>query len=176
MGELRNADGLRPPAKLGAHHELASFDSGEPALDDWLRKRALSNAERGGAQTYVISVENRVVAYYTLSAGAVDQAKATGRARRNMPSPIPVMLIGRLAVERSHQGRGLGRALLRDAILRTLQAAEIAGIRAILVHALSEKAQGFYEQGGFQSSPTDPMMLMITVPDAKESLGLDGDG
>jgi GNAT superfamily N-acetyltransferase len=111
-----------------------------------------------------------VVAYYALAVGAVAHAGAPGRVRRNMPDPVPVMIIGRLAVDQEFHGHGLGQGLLRDAVLRTLQAAEIAGIRAILVHAISSAAQRFYERHGFARSPIDPMMLMITLADVAREL------
>ena len=158
------------PERLAAEHDLASFDSGSPALDDWLRRRALPNQESGAARTYVIRAGQRVIGYYALAAGAIAQAEATGRTRRNMPDPVPVMVLGRLAIDARYQNRGLGRALLRDAILRTLQAADIAGIRAILVHAISEDAKRFYERCGFRPSPVDPMTLMITLRDAQQEL------
>ena len=112
-----------------------------------------------------------VVGYYALASGAVAHANAPGRVKRNMPNPVPVMVIGRLAVDVGFQGRGIGPSLLRDGILRTVQAAEIAGIRAILVHAISERAKQFYEKWGFVSSPVDPMTLMITVTEAAKALG-----
>lgn len=158
------------PERLSSDHDLSAFNSGNPVLDDWLRRRALRNQERGGARTYVICADKRVVGYYALAAGAVAQAEATGRARRNMRDPVPVMVLGRLAMDEGFQGRGLGRALLRDAILRTMQAADIAGIRAILIHAISEDAKRFYERCGFQASPVDPMTLMITLADAQKAL------
>ena len=158
------------PERLAAEHDLASFDSGSPALDDWLRRRALPNQESGASRTYVIRAGQSVIGYYALAAGAIAQAEATGRTRRNMPDPVPVMVLGRLAVDARYQNRGLGRALLRDAILRTLQAADIAGIRAILVHAISEDAKRFYERCGFRPSPVDPMTLMITLRDAQQEL------
>ena len=158
------------PETLGADHDLSPFDSGTPALDDWLRRRALRNQESGASRTYTICADRRVVGYYALAVGAVAHAEATGRTRRNMPDPVSVMVLGRLAIDAGFQGRGLGRALLRDAILRTLQAAEIAGIRAILVHAISEDARRFYERCGFQPSPLDPMTLMITLRDAEQAL------
>ncbi len=114
-----------------------------------------------------------MIGYYALAAGAIVQSMATGRTRRNMPDPLPVMVIGRLAIDLSFQARGFGKALLRDAILRTVQAAEIAGIRAILVHAISEEAKKFYERCGFQPSPVDPMTLMITLRDAYQALRSD---
>ena len=141
-----------------------------PALDDWLRKRALANEASGASRTYVVCDAGRVVGYYALASGGVTLSAAPGRVRRNMPDPLPVMILARLAVDRSWQGRSLGRSLLRDAVLRTLQAAEIAGIRAILVHAISEEAKRFYERCGFAASPVDPMTLMVTIADAREAL------
>jgi GNAT superfamily N-acetyltransferase len=161
---------ISAPEKLKPDHDLSSFDSGASVLDDWLRRRALPNQESGASRTYVICAGRRVVGYYALAAGAVAHAEATGRARRNMPDPVPVMVVGRLAIDRGFRGRGLGRFLLRDAVLRTMQAAEIAGIRAILVHAISEDAKRFYERCGFQPSPVDPMTLMITLRDARQAL------
>ncbi|MCH7935743.1 MAG: GNAT family N-acetyltransferase [Proteobacteria bacterium] len=161
---------ISAPEKLEPNHDFSSFDSGTPVLDDWLRRWALPNQESGASRTYVIRAGRRVVGYYALAAGAVARAEATGRTRRNMPDPVPVMVIARLAIDRSCQGRGLGRALLRDAVLRTMQAADIAGIRAVLVHAISEDARRFYERCGFQPSPVDPMTLMITMRDAGQAL------
>lgn len=128
--------------------------------------RALENEKHGASRTYVICRDKRVVGYYALATGAVSHEKAAGKIRRNMPDPVPVMVIGRLAVDGSLQGQGMGRHLLRDAVLRTLQASEIAGIRAILVHAISERAKRFYESSGFVASPGEPMTLMITVAEA----------
>ncbi len=156
---------LRQPEKLNSFHRIESFDSGNNLLDDWLKRRALKNELDGASRTYVLCNAEVVIAYYCLANGSVTQAVATGRVRRNMPDPIPVIVIGRLAVDRNWQGKGLGRALLRDAILRTLQAAAIAGIRAILVHAISEEAKQFYEKCGFTASPIDPMTLMIKISD-----------
>jgi GNAT superfamily N-acetyltransferase len=164
-------DKLHPPEKLNSSHRIESFNSGNSQLDDWLKRRALKNELEGASRTYVLCAEKVVIAYYCLSNGAVVQTAATGRVRRNMPDPIPVMVIGRLAVDSYWQGKGVGHALLRDAILRTLQAAEIAGIRAILVHAISEDAKQFYEQCGFTTSPLDPMTLMVKVNDACALLG-----
>lgn len=161
---------IRPPEPLAATHDLSTFDCGTPALDDWLRRRAIQNQESGASRTYVIASAGKVVGYYALAVGAIARGDATPRARRNMPDTMPVMVIGRLAVDRRHQGRGLGRALLRDAVLRTLQAANIAGVRAILVHAISDAARRFYEGCGFRSSPVDPMTLMVTLADARQAL------
>lgn len=162
---------LSAPDKLRPHHDLTHFACDEPALDDWLRRRAIHNEESGASRTYVVcSDDNRVIGFYALAVGAVAHAEAPGRVKRNMPDPVPVIVLGRLAIDRGFQGQGLGPALLRDAILRTLQAADIAGIRAILVHAISDRAKRFYEAQGFVSSPMDPMMLMITVAEAARAL------
>jgi len=167
---MSGEEDIGAPEKLRPDHDLSSFDSGTPVLDDWLRRRALPNQESGASRTYVVCAGRRVVGYYALAAGAIAQGEATGRTRRNMPDPVPVMVIGRLAIDSGFQGRGLGRALLRDAVLRTLQAADIAGIRAMLVHAISEDAKRFYERCGFRPSPVDPMTLMITMRDARQAL------
>jgi len=163
---------LRAPERLAADHDVSSFDCGEAELNEWLRRRALKNEEEGASRTYVVCVGQRVVGFYSLANGAVGRAETTGKVRRNMPEPVPVMLIGRLAVDHSHHGQGIGRGMLRDAILRTVQAAGIAGIRAILIHAKSPEAKAFYEGLGFAPSPVDPMALMITVADAQRSLGM----
>ena len=161
---------LSAPQKLSAGHGLAQFSCGEAALDDWLRRRALQNEECGASRTYVVCLEKRVVGYYALAVGAVAHADAPGRIRRNMPDPVPVMIMGRLAVDQTMQGQDIGRGLLRDAVLRTVQAAEIAGIRAILVHAISERAKDFYLKAGFIPSPVDPMTLMVTLYEAAKEL------
>ena len=158
---------ISAPERLTPEHKVTEFDCGVAELDDWLRRRALGNEERGASRTYVVHAAKRVVGYYALANGAVAQETTTGKVRRNMPDPVPVMVLGRLAVDRAYQGRGIGRGLLRDAILRTLQASEIAGIRAILVHAISEEARQFYEKCGFVSSPVDRMTLMITMAEAR---------
>jgi len=156
-----------PPEPLGADHELDTFDSGMPPLDHWLKKRARANQADDASRTYVVCVGRRVVGYYALAAGSVVHGAATGAVRRNMPDPVPVALLGRLAVDRAWQGKGLGRDLTRDAILRVLGAADIIGVRAILVHAISDEARGFYERCGFSPSPIDPMTLMMSVGAAR---------
>ena len=170
MGLERDLNQLCPPEKLNSLHQIENFDSGNSQLDEWLKRRALKNESEGASRTYVVCDRQTVIGYYCLTTGAVAQTSATGKVRRNMPDPIPVMVIGRLAVDRNWQSSGIGRALLRDAILRTLQAAEIAGIRAILVHAISEDAKQFYQKCGFTVSPIDPMTLMVKISDAIVSL------
>ena len=164
------AQEITAPEHLTAAHDVSAFDSGVPDLDGWLRKRALANEETGASRTYVVCARGRVVGYYALATGGVAQVQAPGRVRRNMPDPVPVMILARLAVDRGWRGRNLGASLLRDAVVRTLQAAGIGGIRAILVDAISEDAKRVYERHGFGVSPVDPMILMITVADAKKAL------
>src|SRR3984893_18549905 len=164
------AEEISAPEHLTAARDISAFECGVANLTEWLKKRALSNEETGASRTYVVCSAGRVVGYYALASGGVASEKAPGRGRRNMPDPPPVMIVGRLAVYQSCQGRNIGRSLLRDAVLRTLQAAEIGGIRAILVHAISEEAKRFYERNGFSVSPVDPMTLMITVADAEKAL------
>lgn len=161
---------ISPPEKIRQGHHLDAFNSGEVVLDDWLRRRALRNEVSGASRTYVISNADRVVGYYSLAVGAIEAAKAPGKVKRNMPDPVPVMVIGRLAIDKECQGHGLGRALLRDATLRVIQAADIAGIRALLVHALTEDAKKFYQRCGFYPSPFEPMTMMITLAEAARAL------
>lgn len=158
------------PEKLATEHDLSDFDSGVAALDDWLRRRAAQNEASGASRTYVVRSGKKIAGYYSLAVGAVAHEKVLGRIKRNMPDPVPVMILGRLAVDKSYQGQGLGVGLLRDALLRTLQAAEIAGIRALLVHAISEDAKKFYERYGFVASPVDPMTVMITLSEAEKTI------
>jgi GNAT superfamily N-acetyltransferase len=163
--------GLTAPAPFAAEHELEEFDSGTPTLDEWLKRRARQNEASGASRTYVIAEGPRVVGYYGLAAGSVLHAAATGRVRRNMRDPVPVALLGRLAVDRGWQWRGLGAALLRDAVLRVIGAAGTIGVRALLVHAISDEAKAYYEHWGFRASATDPMTLMITIEEAKKMIG-----
>jgi GNAT superfamily N-acetyltransferase len=158
------------PAALAPDHDLEGFASGVGPLDDWLKKRARANEAAGASRTYVVCEGRQVVGYYSLAAGSVLHQNATGSVRRNMPDPVPVALLGRLAIDRRWQGRGLGLALLRDAILRVVGAAGTIGVRAMLVHAISDDARGFYEHCGFKPSPVDPMTLMITIDEARRML------
>jgi GNAT superfamily N-acetyltransferase len=161
---------LTAPEPIDETHEIEHFDSGVAALDNWLRRRARANQASGASRTYVVCEQSRVVAYYALAAGGVDIDAAPGRVRRNMPDPVPVSVLGRLAIERSFQKRGLGRALMQDASKRVLHAANIIGIRGIVVHAISEEAKAFYLALGFEISPLQPMTLMATLADLKALL------
>lgn len=159
-------ESIKRPELLTAAHDLAAFNCGEPTLNDWLRRRALGNQIANASRSYVLVGGERVIAYYTLAASAIALTEAPGRVRRNMPDPIPMAVLGRLAIDQTEQGRGLGRLVLRDAVLRTRQAAEAIGIRGLLVHALSPAAKRFYESSGFRESPGNPMILMVTLADA----------
>jgi predicted N-acetyltransferase YhbS len=161
----RDDSDIRAPQPLAADHELDAFDCGVAALDEWLKRRARRNEAEGASRSFVACVGRRVIGYYSLAAGSVLHAVATGKVRRNMPDPAPVILLGRLAVDRRWQGRGLAAA-----VLRTLGAAETIGVRAMLVHAISEDAKRYYEKHGFRASPVDPMTLMITIDEARRML------
>lgn len=154
---------ISAPVLLTADVDVALFSSGHLALDDWLLRRALANQDTGASRTYVIAEGKRVVGYYALATGNVAASEAPGKIRRNMPDPVPVMILGRLAIDEALQGQGLGSDLLRDAVLRTLQAAEIAGIRALLVHAIDEKAGRLYERAGFISSPIRSLTYFLLL-------------
>ena len=155
---------LQPPEPVNPSHKIAEFQSTEPSLNDWLQKRAWANQVGNFSRTFVAATATGEVAgYYTLATGAVQRAQATKRLQRNAPDPIPVMVLGRLAVSQDWEGRGVGSGLLRDALLRTLSAGEIGGIAAILVHAISQKAAGFYSARGFMPSPLHPLTLMLPL-------------
>jgi GNAT superfamily N-acetyltransferase len=161
---------LTSPQPINEKHHIGAFDSGVPVLDDWLKRRAKANQESGASRTYVVCEEQRVVGYYALASGAVAIEASSGRLRRNMPDPVPVVVLGRLAIDRSFQKHGLGRALVRDAAMRVVQAADIIGIRGILVHAISPDAKAFYLAFGFEASPLQPMTLMATLADIQATL------
>jgi GNAT superfamily N-acetyltransferase len=161
---------LAAPELLAARHTPDSFDSGVATLDEWLKRRAAANHASGASRTYVACGGGQVVGYYALASHAIATLAATGRGRRNMPDPVPVVVLGRLAVARSHQGQGFGRALFQDAARRVMHAAETIGIRALLVHALSEEAKAFYLRLGLDPSPLDPMTLMVTLADLRAAL------
>ncbi len=154
---------VSPPALLTENHDLSLFESGTESLDEWLRRRARANQVSGASRTYVVCEGERVVGYYCLSSGALAAADAPGPIRRNMPDPVPMAILGRLAIDRSMQGKGIGTALLQDAVLRTAQAAHIMGIRGLLVHAISDDAKTFYEHYGFSASPSNPMTLVMSL-------------
>ncbi|MCC7347714.1 MAG: GNAT family N-acetyltransferase [Variibacter sp.] len=155
--------GLSAPVPLNAAHDLSRFDCGEPALDDWLRQRALKNESRF-SRTYVVCEENRVVAYFCIAAGAVERAAAPGKIRRNAPETIPVSVIARLAVSRSHAGKGLGADILADALRRIAAASQSIGIGAVLLHAKNDAAKRFYMKcAEFIEYPEDSRILFLPI-------------
>ena len=156
---------VSPPEPLRADHDVSEFVSGVESLDHWLKRRALKNQASGASRTFVACQGQRVLAFYALASSAIAVDGASGRLRRNMPDPIPVVVLARLAVDESMKGRGFGRALVRNAVQRVIQAADVIGIRGIVVHALSVEAKRFYEQVGFEQSSLDPMVLMATLND-----------
>jgi GNAT superfamily N-acetyltransferase len=158
---------LSAPEPIGTRHQIGDFTSGVVSLDEWLKRRALANQVSGAARTFVVCDADKVVGCYALAAGA---AAAPGHFRRNMPDPIPVVVLARLAVDRTYQGRSLGRALVRDAAWRVVHAADAIGIRGILVHAISDDAKAFYLALGFEPSPIETMTLMVTLTDIRRSL------
>lgn len=162
---------LTAPMPLTEHHVTDGFSCGIDSLDQWLKRRSLKNQIQGTSRTYVVCDETRVVAYYALASGAVTSTDATGRFCRNMPDPIPVVVLGRLAVDLTQHGKGFGRSLVRDAGMRVIQAADAIGIRGMTVHALSDEAKAFYEKVGFEVSPLDPHLLMITLADLVDANG-----
>lgn len=171
MGSVTDAASRpTPPEPLAQKHDLGTFASGVTALDEWLRLRARRNEAEGASRTFVTCIDCAVIGYYSLSAGSVLQRLATGRVRRNMPDPVPAILLGRLAVDTGWRGKGLGSDLVHDAVMRTLAAADIIGVRALLVHALSDEAKTFYQKHGFHESPVEANTLMITVAEAKRML------
>ena len=159
---------LGAPQALASSHLLDAFSCGEASLDDWLRRRALANQVTGASRTFVVADSSRrVFGYYAMAAGAVAHQAATGSVKRNMPDPIPVMILARLAVDQRAQGIQLGSALLQDALQRTLAIAQNTGVRALLVHALNDRAKQFYQHYGFQESPLNPMTLMLRLGTVK---------
>jgi GNAT superfamily N-acetyltransferase len=159
-------------APLARDHQLEKFDSGVDELDEWLRRFARTAAAAGTARTYVLTGAERVLGYYALTPGAVNRRDLPERHARGMPAhPIGVILLARLAVDRSRQAQGYGRALVADAAVRTLQAADLVGARAMLVHARDERAAAFYERLGFTRSPTDALHLMVLIKDLRRTFG-----
>jgi GNAT superfamily N-acetyltransferase len=163
---------LSSPVPLQATDDLSAFDCDVPALNDYLKKYALTNQQNRSARTYVAKRGEAVVGYYTLAAGSVSRAETPARVAKGLARhPVPVILLARLAVDRSERGKGLGRGLLKDALLRAAQAAEIIGSRAVLVHAKDQAAKAFYQRFGFEPSPVDELSLFLLTKDLKASMG-----
>lgn len=153
------------PALLNPAHNIADFHCGNEELNNWLKEKARKNHILGASRTFVIcSPEtNKVIGFYCLSMGGIDRATAPGSVRRNMPDPIPVIILGRLAIDVAHQRDGLGAELLRDAVLRANRVAGEVGTRAVLVHAISDEAQAFYLRHGFKLSPIESRTLFLPL-------------
>ena len=155
---------LNHPVLLTQDHHVNSFSCGETVLDDWLKRRALANNISGASRTFVVADDDyQVMGYYALAAGAVTHQESTRSIRQNMPDPVPVMVLARLAVDVRAQGMKLGAALLRDAVERCVLVSQNAGVRALLVHALHDQARQFYEYYGFKAAPSHPMTLMLRI-------------
>ena len=168
---MLSAENLTPPVLLTKDHDRNSFDCGVSPLNDYLKKYALQNQRKDAARTYVATRGNRIVGYYSLAYGSVSLEEAPQSVKAGLARhPIPVILLARLAVDSTEQGSGLGAALLKDALRRTIQAAEIAGLRAVLVHAKDDSAKRFYEKFGFESSPIDAYHLFLKLSDILRSL------
>lgn len=163
----------RAPVRIERTHAHDAFDCGEPALNDWLARHALPNDAAGSSRVFVTTEDGtNVVGYYALAAAEVEPDAATVRLAKGQPKnrPIPVALLARLAVDSAHQGRGVGASLLKDAMVRSIEAAGNVGMRAILVHAKNEKARAWYERNGFEPSPTDPLHLVLLMKDIRATL------
>jgi GNAT superfamily N-acetyltransferase len=164
---------FRPPELLTVQHDVEAFDCGSTSLNLYLRRFAVSNNVAGNARTYVCCCEGSVVVigYFSLCAGSIEKASSPGRVGKGMPShPIPVVLLARLAVDQRQQGKGIGQGLLKDALIRCLNAADAIGIRAILVHAKDSRAAAVYSRFGFVPCPTDALHLMLLIEDIKHAL------
>ena len=167
------------PEPLRAEHRLEGFRSGERSLDSWLLRHSRTAQGTGSARVFVTTVDpGRVVGLYALSAGAVGAAESTERLRKGQPAarPVPIVILGRLAVDGEHQRKGLGTSLLQDGLLRVATAAESIGVRAVVVHAVNEAARRWYLRWGFEPSPTDSFHLILLLKDLKRLLGEAGEG
>lgn len=158
---------LRAPEPLNDTHQLDAFTSGAPTLDGWLQRKARANQLSGASRTYVVCRGDQVVGFYAVAAGSVSHDLLPRKLKQNMPDPVPVIVLGRLAIDLTEQGNGLVRALLRDAVLRVSAAAHEVGIAAILVHALNDRAKAFYISCGFAETSAEPMALLARIADIK---------
>jgi predicted N-acetyltransferase YhbS len=163
--------GVEAPVPLNQSHDLTSFDCGNADLSEWLKKKALKNHISGASKTFVLCDNNQVVAYYSLAAGSIEHQFVNAKIKRNQPNPIPIVILGRLAVDKTYQKQGLGLDLVKDAVQRVFNAAEVIGIRAILVHAIDESAKTFYEQKcGFTPSGFQDKTLVLLLTDVERTL------
>jgi GNAT superfamily N-acetyltransferase len=163
--------GYGMPRPIRQDDDTSQFACGDGTLDQWLRRFARMTQAGGGARTYVTMRDAHVVGYYALAATSVQNADATPSATCGMPQPVPAVLLGRLAVDQQEHGHGLGSQLLRDAIIRTLSAAEVVGVRVLLVHAATDDARRFYLRFDFEPSPTDRLHLLLLLKDVWVNMG-----
>lgn len=160
---------LKKPEPLNKDHNLTDFNSNYPELDEWLKKYAFQAKMSGSATTFIVADDNLVVGFYSLTVGQIEAYEASERIKKGMGKyPIPVIVLARLAVLHTSQGKGIGKAMLKDAILKTLKIAEQSGVRALLVHAIDEKAENFYKRFGFEPSPIRENQLLLLLKDAKK--------
>lgn len=157
------------PQRIKPEDKIDDFDCQESSLNNWLKKRALKNDLEDASRTYVVCCGDRVVAYYSLHLGCIKHSEALGKIKRNLPDPIPAIVLGRLAVDINHQKQGIARALIKDMFLRSLQVADLAGTKAVLVKSLNEKVLSFYQSFGFIQSKTDPLLLMKAISEVRAS-------
>jgi GNAT superfamily N-acetyltransferase len=155
---------ITAPVALSPSHDASRFDCGKPPLNDWLRYKA-QKSEGRSARCYVLCLRNSIIGYYCISAGAAQHSGAPRKLRQNMPNPIPIVILGRLAVDRNFQGKGLGRGFLKDALIRITRASELVGARAILVHAVDQGAVPFYARYGFKTFPVGSQTLYLPIDD-----------
>ena len=162
---------MTAPEAINEGHDVSRFESGAASLDAWLRRKARLNEAKGGARTYVVCDGDRVIGFYSLAASSVERQRVSSRVGRSMPEPIPVILLGQLAVDTRYRGRGLGADLLVDAARRALAAADVIGARALVVQALDDEAKGFYERFGFRPfSNREPLMLVLRISELRAAL------
>lgn len=160
---------ITAPELLGGDHNLLDFNSGYDSLNHWLRKTALKNQTNNASKTWVVCSDGRVVGYYALATGAIERSQAPGAIARQMPDPVPVIVLGRLAVDQAFQGQGLGSALLKHALLRALQVSAHVGVKAVLVHAIDDTARQFYRRYNFKESKIDEYTLMLSIKDIADA-------
>lgn len=158
---------ITAPEVINENHDISDFDCGEESLNEWLKNRAIKNNSSNASRCFVICNENKVIGYYAFSAGQVDNKSAPGKIKRNMPNPIPVFILGRLAIDLRYQNMKLGSALLKDCMFRAIAVSEHMAGKALLVHALSQEAKDFYLKYGFQNSIINPMTLFLSIDDIK---------
>ncbi len=162
---------IKRPELLDSEHGVLDFDCGNETLNDWLRKRAFKNQKQGASKTFVVCDGKQVIGYFALATGSVERMNVPSSLSRNMPNPIPVIVLGRLAIDRRFHGEKLGSALLKDAIQRTIIISEHVGVKALLVHAISEEAKNFYLYHNFIESPLESMTLLLSMKNKERLTG-----